>query len=425
MVWWGYEKRSEGGGTVANITVDDGRPLGDSAAFIEWLTEHHEETLATRPDVMILAARYGDGHLRAAKAIGLSLMTADPQVKLGVLDYYKFVNPFLDAAIRWAYLSSVRWAPSVWKRFYTATQKIDPDSSTQQFLNRVGIESFYQAIHSRAPKVIVSTYPTAAGVVSTLKQQGRINSLNYVVMTDYSIHSQWIHKNVDRYFVGGEDMKSALIERGVDEERIIVSGIPVDGRFQRSVDEDRVRQELRLGADPILLFMGGSYMPLTEFRHILSEIDKVTEPHATIVVAGREENRRQVALEYQRRAVHPMVVLGYVDNVHELMAVSALLISKAGGLTTTEALCRGIPMLIYRPIPGQEDANASYVVRHGAGLLVRDHDDVAAMISHLLTQSWELKGMARQARTLGHPDAANVIASQIKEALVNSEAHAQ
>lgn len=398
---------------------------GNSAAWLDWTAAHHEEIVASRPEVMILAARYGDGHLRAAKAIGLKLLSSQPSAKVGVLDYYKFVNPRLDNAIRWAYLNSVKYIPSIWKKFYTATQRIDPESSMQQFLNRIGIESFYQAIQAHPPKVIVSTYPTAAGVVSTLKRQGRLSALNYVVMTDYSIHSQWIHKYVDLYFVGGDDMKEALKARGVPEERVVVSGIPVDERFEDAANEDAVRKSLGLGTEPIILFMGGSYMPINEFAQVLPELDKVEAPHAIVVVAGREEHRRRAALEYQKHARHPMVVLGYVDNVHELMGVSSVLVSKAGGLTTTEALCRGVPMLIYRPIPGQEDANASYVVKHGAGFLARDHWDVAEMLGHLLRHPWELKAMMRQARTLGHPTAAAVIAARIQDALTDGQAHAQ
>lgn len=409
---------------MPNHTVPGSMP-SNLAEWIDWLPQHHEATLASRPEVMILAARYGDGHLRAAKAIGLKVKLSHPTVRLGILDYYKFVNSHLDDAIRWAYLSSVRFAPKLWKAFYTATQKIDPESPTQQFLNRIGIESFYRAIQPNPPKIIVSTYPTAAGVVSTLKRQGRLSALNYVVMTDYSIHSQWIHKCVDLYFVGGEDMKEALINRGVDPSSIVVSGIPVDSRFQEPVNEEEVRQQLGIPKEPILLFMGGSYMPIQEFSHILSQLDKVRGPHATVVVAGREERRRQVALAYQKEASHPMVVLGYVNNVHELMGVSSILISKAGGLTTTEALCRGVPMIIYRPIPGQEDANAAYVVKHGAGFLAKDQDDVSEMVTHLLSHPWELKAMARQTRMLGHPDAADVIAAKIHEGLSLAEADAR
>lgn len=420
MTWWSWK----GGLTLAkNIAPHETQPV-EPAEWLDWIVAHHREALESRPDVMILAARYGDGHLRAAKAIGLALLLSSQNASVGVLDYYQFVNPRLDRAIRWAYLSSVRYAPSLWKKFYTSTQRIHPESPTQQFLNRIGMDSFYHAIAPKPPQVIVSTYPTAAGVVSTLKRQGRINALNYVIMTDYSIHSQWIHPAVDLYFVGGDDMRQALLDRGVEGQRIVVSGIPIDRRFAEPVNEEAVRRQLGIGSEPVILFMGGSYMPLSEFSQILPEIDQVDAPHATVVVAGREANRRRLAREYQQRARHPMVVLGYVNNVHELMAISSLLVSKAGGLTTTEALCRGVPMLIYRPIPGQEDANASYVVRHGAGFLARDHSDVRDMLRHLLEHPWELKAMRHQARDLGHPDAAEVIAARIREALIaNGQVH--
>ncbi|AEW04809.1 Monogalactosyldiacylglycerol synthase [Sulfobacillus acidophilus DSM 10332] len=393
------------------------------AQWIDWLPNHHDATLNSRPDVMVLAARYGDGHLRAAKAIGLALLLHNPAIKLGILDYYKFVNPRLDNMIRWVYLTSVRFAPDLWRWFYTATQRIDPESGTQKFLNSIGLEQFYRAISPKPPKVIISTYPTAAGVVSTLKKQGRLDVANYVVMTDYSIHSQWIHPAVDKYFVGGQDMLEALAARGISREKVVVSGIPVDSRFREPVDAVRVRQQLGIGEEPVILFMGGSYMPLPEFSHVLSQIDRVTAPHVTVVVAGREENRKKLALQYQRDSKHPMVVLGYVNNVHELMGISSLLISKAGGLTTTEALCRGVPMLIYRPIPGQEDANAGYLVKHGAGILAKDQDDVSQMVEHLLTHPDDLRKMADRARELGHPDAADIVAEHTYQALLGREAH--
>lgn len=402
----------------------DSPRTAELAEWVNWLPNHHDATLAMHPEVMILAARYGDGHLRAAKAIALQLLLLNSALKLGILDYYRFVNPKLDHTIRWAYLNSVRFAPSLWRWFYTATQRIDPLSSTQQFLNHIGLTRFYDAISASPPKIIVSTYPTAAGVVSTLKQAGKLDVVNYVVMTDYSVHSQWIHPAVDTYFVGSEDMRDALKARGIDKDKIVVSGIPVDERFREVVDTAAVRVRLGIGDGPVVLFMGGSYMPIIEYEKILHAIDGIVATHTTIVVAGREPARQRIALEYQEQSKHPMVVLKYVDNVHELMAVADILVSKAGGLTTTESLCRGLPIVIYRPIPGQEDANVEFLVRHGAGRRAKSEDEVGELITHLLEHPWELRAMARQSRQLGHPEAAETIASAVHESLAERRAHA-
>lgn len=392
--------------------------------WINWVLDHHQFALAQDAEVLILAARYGDGHLRAAKAIAMALGELDPERRPALLDYYRFVNPRLDSTIRWAYLSSVRFAPSLWRWFYTSTQRIDPESRTQQWLNSIGLKRFYRAIHRHPPRVIVSTYPTAAGVVSSLKKAGKLDVANYVVMTDYSVHSQWIHPAVDLYFVGSEDMRDELGERGIPAHKVVVSGIPVDQRFAQPVDEAEVRARFGLGPEPVVLFMGGSYMPQGEFYEVLKAIDRVDAPHITVVVAGRSERRRALAEAYQAQATHPVVVLGYVDNVHEWMGVAAMLVSKAGGLTTTESLCRGLPIVIYRPIPGQEDANAAFLVRHGAGILVREESRVGAVVEHLLRHPWELRLMARQSRQLGHPEAARTIAQYVKKALVQTKAHA-
>lgn len=165
-------------------------------------------------------------------------------------------------------------------------------------------------------------------------------------------------------------------------------------------------------------------MPITEYEAILQSIDQVAVSHTTIVVAGREPERHRVARQYREEAKNPMVVLDYVDNVHELMAVSDLLVSKAGGLTTAESLCRGLPVVIYRPIPGQEDANADFLVRHGAGRRAHTEAEVAPIITYLLEHPWELKAMGRQARQLGHPEAASTIARMVNEAWSGRRAHA-
>ncbi len=389
------------------------------------MPDDHQGTLKLQPRVLVLAARYGDGHLRAAKAIALELMQSEPNPSVGLLDYYRFVNPRLDKSIRWAYLSSVRFAPSLWRWFYTSTQSIDPTSTTQKFFNHIGLQRFYHAIRDTPPEVIVSTYPTAAGVVSTLKRRGRLAVANFVVLTDYSVHSQWIHPGVDRYFVGSEDMKASLVNRGLDPSIVVVSGIPVDRRFRLPVDEAAVRQQLGIDELPVVLFMGGAYMPQSEFAQVLQAIDAIGPPHATVVVAGRAGQRRAIAQAYCSRAKNPLVVLDYVDNVHELMAVSAMLVSKAGGLTTTESLCRGLPVVIYRPIPGQEDANADFLVRHGAGVRAHDEAEVKAKVERLLANPWQLKAMARQAKLLGHPEASETVAKSIAQALSDHQTGVQ
>jgi processive 1,2-diacylglycerol beta-glucosyltransferase len=407
------------------LALDDGgTPSNELAAFVDWLPMHHDATLQMQPEVMILAARYGDGHMRAAKALALQLLWKHPQIRVGLLDYYAFVSPRLDYTIRWAYLSSVQKAPWLWRWFYLSTQHIDPESTTQALLNRIGIQRFFEAVSLHPPKVVISTYPTAAGVVATLKRRGRLNVTNFVVMTDYSVHSQWIHRGVDRYFVGCQDMVDEMRGRGIDPRKVEVTGIPVDGRFQLPVNRTEVLRRLGLPDQPTVLYMGGSYLPQSKFVRVLQELDHISVPHNLIIGAGREPARVRAARALQRHTRHPTVALGYVDNVHELMGASDLMVSKAGGLTVTESLCRSLPLVIYRQIPGQEEANAEFLVRHGAGVTAHNPRGVAVLINDLLRHPAKLRRMARQAHELGRPQAAATVAEAVQAELERPRLHA-
>jgi processive 1,2-diacylglycerol beta-glucosyltransferase len=386
-------------------------------ALVDWLPDHHRATLAMRPEVMVLAARYGDGHLRAAKGITQALLAHWPQIRVGLLDYYGFVNPRLDAFIRWSYMTSVRYVPAGWRFFYRSTHHIDPRGRTQALLNRIGIERFYEAIRSSPPEVVVSTYPTAAGVVATLKRQGRLQVSNLVVMTDYDVHSQWIHDGVDLYFVGCEDMVDDLAARGIDRSRIEVTGIPVDDRFREPVDRMAVLEALGLPDQPTLLCMGGSYLPPRGFERLLAALGRVRAPHNLIIVAGRAPGRLEAAQAFRAQSRQPVAALGYVNNVHELMGAASLLISKAGGLTVTEALCRGLPQIVFRPIPGQEEANTAFLTRQGAAVYAPDESRLVDAVEQLLANPLELAQMARRSRQLGRPHATAHIARRIAETL--------
>jgi len=369
-------------------------------------------------DVLILTAKYGDGHLSAAAAIKLAIHRVMPSATVELLDYYGFVSPRLDRAIRWSYLTSVRNAPWAYRWFYQSTQHIDPNSSTQSMLNRIGLKEFYRAVAPNPPRVIISTYPTAAGVVSTLKQRGLLEVENFVVMTDYAVHSQWLHRGVDRYFVGADDMRDAMARRGFDPAHIDVSGIPVDYRFREPpADRLRVLEQLGLPDQPTVLYMGGSYLAVTQFREVLGALRELPGPVNLVVVTGRAAERVDMAKRLLAHSPHPTAVMGFVTTVPDLMGVADVLVTKAGGLTTTEALCRGLPMVVYRQIPGQEDSNASFLARHEAAVITRTPSQLLAELSSILADADKRKHMASAALALGLPDGAGRVAERVREVL--------
>jgi processive 1,2-diacylglycerol beta-glucosyltransferase len=236
------------------------------------------------------------------------------------------------------------------------------------------------------------------------------------IVTDFEAHALWMHPSVDLYCVAAEETKARLVARGAAADRITVTGIPVSTRFTSKPDAQAVRQGLGLRDDqPVLLVLSGGF-GMGPVGAILVELDKVGRTFQTVVVTGRnQELRRELAAQDRK---HPTHILGFASNMHELMAVADLIISKPGGLTTSEALAIGKPLLILNPIPGQEAANSDFLLEHGAAAKINRVEDLPYRLEQLLGTR-KLSEMARAAKALGRPDAAVKICHEVGKALAS------
>jgi processive 1,2-diacylglycerol beta-glucosyltransferase len=221
---------------------------------------------------------------------------------------------------------------------------------------------------------------------------------------------------VDLYCVAAEETKARLIARGASPETVLATGIPVSARFAEPVDAAGVRKRLGLRDDqPVLLVLSGGF-GMGPVAEILAALDKVEQGFQSVVVAGRNQELRRDLASQDRS--HPTHVLGFVSNMHELMAVADLVISKPGGLTSSEALAMGKPLFILNPIPGQEAANSDFLLERGAACKVNRVEDLPFRIGQLLG-SKKLSDIGKAARRLGRPLAAQAIceavAARVKE----------
>jgi len=186
-------------------------------------------------------------------------------------------------------------------------------------------------------------------------------------------------------------------------DRVVTTGIPIAQRFSQAIDAAAVRRRYGWRDDqPILLVLGGGF-GMGPVAEVLAALDQVAARFQTVVVAGRNVELRQTLAGQERQ--HPTDVLGFVTNMHELMSVASLILSKPGGLTTSEALALGKPLFILNPIPGQEAANSDYLLERGAAVKVNRVEDVAARVAELLSGK-RLTELARAAAKLGRPSAA-------------------
>ena len=352
------------------------------------------------PRILVFSATFGDGHVRAADALIESIYEVHPNAQIAHIDAMAMLNKQFNIVLKDFYLGMIKRTPKLWGDFYYGTAGLAPDSRFQRLLNNLGQSKYVKCINTFQPDLIICTYPTIAGVMGKLRSKKALSVPVVTVITDYTVHSQWIHAGVDLYIVGCEDVYNGLVSRGIDPERIKVTGIPVSPKFENTLDRLDLMTDLGLNPSlPTLLVMGGAYGVLDDIKGVCKVLADTSVPCQTLVVCGRDEKLYASLDEVMLHAKNPMLKYGFVSNVDELMTVADLVITKAGGLTVSEALTKGVPMLIYKPIPGQEEKNAAFLEKSGAARAVSNRAELEETIFELLRKPAALTKMKKAAAT--------------------------
>ena len=233
-------------------------------------------------------------------------------------------------------------------------------------------------------------------------------------MTDFDAHALWIFRHVDWYFVACEETKAYLSEIGVPAESIHVTGIPVDPSFSNDIPREKAREllGLDLGRKTILVSAGGFGVGPVE--SIVQEIQKIKYPIQTVVICGKNEKLKE-RLNGNVPQSHPVKVLGYTSEMSTWMAASDLIVGKPGGLTTSEALARGLIMVIVNPVPGQEERNSDHLLEEGAAIRCNNLAALAYKIEALLLDNDRFNNMQNAVQRIRRPHAAFDIASVVQD----------
>jgi processive 1,2-diacylglycerol beta-glucosyltransferase len=367
--------------------------------------------------LLVLSASYGEGHQQAANAVRDALAATSPETEVEILDYMRYVHPVLDSVAKYCYMKSVKFAPALYGWFYKGTSQIPPSSLIQRQLNSLGIEELASTLLRYQPDVVLSTFPTPAGVVSYLKQKGRTNVPLATIITDHAIHSQWIHPLTDMYFVGSNHVRKGLVARGTDSDNIQVTGIPIRPAFLQEFDKAALQAKYDIDPSiPTVLLMGGAYGVMGDITQICEELFQYPHPIQVFVVTGRNERLKAQLDPILRGPNSRVFIFGFVKEIYELMTISDLMLTKAGGLTISEALALQLPMLLYRPIPGQEVQNAKFLVHAGVAVLARNRKQVSEQLYNLLVdQPLKRDRMKQKALSVRKLYAAEEIANGLLE----------
>lgn len=359
--------------------------------------------------VLIFYATYGGGHLSAAKSIKQYIDENFSNVQTEIVDCVKYINKFLNSLTTAAYREMAKKAPWAWKKVYYNSQKgaLAKISNTS---NKLMASKIFRLFKEFEPDLVISTHPFGSQMTSYLKKKGKVSCQLATVMTDFAPHDQWLVGKdfVDFYFVSNDIMKQSMVNSNIEENKIFVTGIPISKRFLQKYDRENTFKlfDLSLNKKTVLFFGGGEFgLGKEKTVQILRALANSSFDIQVIAIAGKNEKMKEsfenVVSEFNK--FDSIKVLPFTDKVPELMSISDLVITKPGGLTTSESLASNLPIVVINPIPGQEEENAEFLENSGAAIWLKNDSSPEEIFASIFGNSDKLSSMKANATKLAKP----------------------
>lgn len=352
--------------------------------------------------------------MAAASAVRDALLAAEPTIQTQVVDSYKYAASVVSRVVSNGYLGMVKTIPQMYRFLYNRAERATEVGPFRTWIHQFTASNLRSLIETQAPDVVICTHAFPCGVMAEYKKQFADSPPVVAVVTDFAVHSFWIHRNIDGYAVATDEMRHALIARGVRHERIIVSGIPVGRNFAATGEAvGSLRDRLGLPQDRHIALMMAGGLGIGPLEIMMDALNAVPEPISAVVIVGRNPSLQRRVLKSAQHVTYPLRVERFVHNVYDYMHASDVLLTKPGGLTTAEALVARIPMILFKPLPGQEERNTRYLVERKAASRARSARDLTRSVTALFQSPERCQTLRAAMELLGKPDAAIDVASQI------------
>lgn len=332
--------------------------------------------------ILIFSEAFGNGHTKAAEALAQSISIQEPSIRTKIVELASSLHPLTSALTVRSYKKMITAYPKVWRKIYDSNQNQLISERMQFVIYQLFHRKLEEVLKYEKPLLAICTHPFTSSSLSRLKRLGYPVRF-CTVITDFHAHPMWIQPEVDLYMVSDHEVQRQLISMGISSEKIAVTGLPVTLNFWTKQTKQEARNLLNLNNLPTILVMGGG-LGLGGIRELAYSLIKWKERVQIIICTGRNENLR-LHLQHDIQFHHPnMVILGFVDNIDKLLDASDLLITKPGGLTCFESLCKGVPMIIFQPIPGHEEHNSNYLINRGLAVRMNHEQEADNWIEKLL-----------------------------------------
>ncbi|HEY9500584.1 MAG TPA: glycosyltransferase [Pyrinomonadaceae bacterium] len=371
--------------------------------------------------ILLLSVSAGAGHVRAAQALekAFKQFSSDRGVESEIrhIDTLDYTNKVFRHLYSKAYIDLVNKLPEVPGWIYDKLDKPWKNERRRLALDKLNTRPFVKLLREYHPDIIVCTHFLPAEIVSWLKAKERLNSRQAIVVTDFDVHAMWLVHHYERYFVAVDEARVYLEALGIPANKITVTGIPIDPVFAQKKDQKEMR--LKHGLDPgrttILLSAGGFGVGAVEA--VIDALSPLSHRVQVVAICGRNEElklRLERSAKSRRDSNVALKPVGYTTEMDEFMSASDIVIGKPGGLTTSEALAKGLAFVIVNPIPGQEERNSDHLLEGAVGIRCNNLPTLAYKLDKLLSDPKRFSAMRRNARAMGRPNAAREIVETLE-----------
>ena len=360
--------------------------------------------------ILLISVKAGAGHIRAAAAIEAAARLHHPRVEVRNVEALDYTNPAFRRVFTKTYERLSADLPSVWKMVYEGLERKPVDSKAKRLnalFDRVNAKPLLRLVRDYDPDLIISTHYMAGEILGPQRLAGALRAPLNVVLTDYDIHTMWLQAGVDRYFVATPEMEHALRLKGAANAEVCVTGIPIMPVFgDRYPPRAEMRRRIGLRVEPPTVIVAAGGFGSANLKDTLLALAESVDDAQLLSIAGRNAEAKADIDAVAGKYPGKVRSYGFVNNMHELMAAADFIVTKSGGLASSECLAMGLPMVVYNPIPGQEERNADFLLECGAALRANSPAHLIYKTRRLLTDAVLCRQMSDAARRTGKPNAA-------------------
>lgn len=371
--------------------------------------------------VLILTTNYGDGHIKTADNLFRQIKDIDSSIEVKIVNLYNEAHPVINKIIKYTYLKCYSYVPKLYDFIYFLTKHPSRNFYYNNIEGLLGRGKLKDYLNNFKPDLVINTYSILA--MPMLYKKGLTKVPCYTVVTDYGVHSQWIDPGVRKYFVGHERVKDEMIEWGVEKDKIEVSGIPVHLECSNEVESDKILDKYGIMSKnmPIVTVLGGANSVMLNLLKKSEQLYFIKPMAQFIIVCGRNKSLKEKLEKDLGKYSDRIKVLGFVDNLHEIMKASDIVISKPGGITVTEMLNLATPLVVFGSPAGQEKENTKFLLENECSYHAKNIKELIGILSHLIVETDALAKMKESAKKIRKPLSSSYIVNSIIKDFENKD----